>query len=205
MLIKKLKEFLHKCSADKKMTICSYTYGFINCRKYKMIGHRSYIYKPELISNKKYIEIGKHVAIYQDARIECITSWGGVQFSPEIKIGDNCRIGQGLHMTAGSRVIIEENVVISSYVWIGGVNHSYEDIDVHPFENKLICKDVFIGKNSLIGAGAKIMPGVFIGKNCVIGANSVVTKNIPDYSIAAGVPARVIKYYDKSVKKWVKI
>lgn len=62
-----------------------------------------------------------------------------------------------------------------------------------------------IGDQTFIGMHAVILPGVLIGKHCVIGANSVVTDNIPDYSVAVGVPAKVIKKYNWKTGEWEKI
>lgn len=62
---------------------------------------------------------------------------------------------------------------------------------------------VFIGDGSWIGTNVVVVGNVHIGKHCVIGANSVVTKNIPDYSIAVGVPAKVVKKYDFIENKWI--
>lgn len=58
-----------------------------------------------------------------------------------------------------------------------------------------------IGDQTFIGMHAMVMPGVTIGKHCVIGANAVVTESIPDYCVAAGVPAKIMKRYDKKKKK----
>lgn len=68
----------------------------------------------------------------------------------------------------------------------------------------MIANPVKIGSQSFIGMGARIFPGVTIGKHCVIGANAVVTHDIPDYCVAAGMPARVIKRYDFEKGEWVK-
>lgn len=64
---------------------------------------------------------------------------------------------------------------------------------------------VVIGDGSWLGKNVVVIGNVSIGKNCVIAANSVVTKDVPDYSIAAGIPARVIKRYDFDRKEWVKL
>ena len=64
---------------------------------------------------------------------------------------------------------------------------------------------ITVGDNCWIGEKTTILPGVNIGKGCVIGAMSVVTKDIPDYSIAAGNPARVIKRYDFEAHEWKKV
>ena len=72
-------------------------------------------------------------------------------------------------------------------------------LDIIKFKSK-----VFIGDNSWIGENVSII-GASIGKNCIIGANSVVTNNIPDYSIAVGSQAKIIKKYNFNTNKWIKL
>ncbi len=66
-------------------------------------------------------------------------------------------------------------------------------------------KETIIGNNCFVGTGAKIMAGVHMGDNVIVGANAVVTKDVPAYSIVAGVPAKVIKKYNFETKKWEKV
>jgi acetyltransferase-like isoleucine patch superfamily enzyme len=67
-------------------------------------------------------------------------------------------------------------------------------LSIPPSERKLISKGpVIIGDNVWVGEGVAILPNVTIGRNCIIGTNSVVTKSIPENSVAAGIPAKVIK------------
>lgn len=176
-------------------------FGFL----YSQFGKGSYIIHPVLVTGKKYLKIAKDVCIWDNARIECINNWRGIPKLPQLHIGNHVSIGQGLHMTCAEQIVIEDNVTISSYVVITDISHSYENINVHQLKNDLITKPVSIGEYSLIGAGAKILPGVTIGKNCIIGANAVVTHAIPDYSIVAGIPAKVIKRYNFSIGKWEKV
>jgi len=61
----------------------------------------------------------------------------------------------------------------------------------------ITCKPVHIGKGAWVGAGSTILPGVTVGKHAIVGAASVVTKDVPDYAVAVGNPARVIKYLEK--------
>ena len=65
-------------------------------------------------------------------------------------------------------------------------------------------KPVIIGEGSWIGENVCII-GASVGKHCVIGANAVVTKDIPDYCVAVGTPAKIIKKYDTKIKKWIKV
>jgi acetyltransferase-like isoleucine patch superfamily enzyme len=96
-------------------------------------------------------------------------------------------------------------VAITEYVGIFDIWHSFENIQVPVVDQPLKTSPVKIGDHSLIGMGAVIQPGVTIGKHCVIGANSVVIHNIPDYSVAVGAPARVIKQFDPVTSQWIKV
>ncbi len=94
--------------------------------------------------------------------------------------------------------MLAQNIVIS------GLNHGYEDITLSPSLQKVICKQITICDDVWIGANSVITAGVTIGKHCIVGAGSVVTKNIPEFSIAVGNPAKVIKQYNVVSKKWEK-
>ena len=89
-------------------------------------------------------------------------------------------------------------------VFISGFNHGYEDGTCDSNEQPLVKKEVVIDNDSHIGANSVVVAGVHIGKRCQIGAGSVVTKDIPDYSVAVGNPARIIKKYDLISNKWIK-
>ncbi|WP_276349130.1 acyltransferase [Daejeonella sp. JGW-45] len=118
----------------------------------------------------------------------------------DIIIGNNTFIGVGNviigPVSIGSNTILAQNVVLS------GMNHGYEDPAVPPVKQPVSTKQIDVGDNVWIGANSCITAGVTIGKHSVIGAGSVVTKSIPEYSVAAGNPARVIKRYNFEHKKW---
>lgn len=120
-----------------------------------------------------------------------------------IKIGAHSRIGIGNVLigpvTVGNNVILAQNIVMS------GLNHGYEDIHLPIHKQPVSTSPIFIGDESWIGANAVVTAGVTIGKHCVVAAGAVVTKNIPDYSIAVGNPARVIKQYNPTSQKWEKV
>lgn len=96
-----------------------------------------------------------------------------------------------------------------------GGNHNYKNLSTYPFKNKLINEDIIESKTNgkiileddvWIGINTIILSGVKIGKGAVIGAGSVVTKNIPAYSIAAGNPAKIIKYrFEKEIIEKLKL
>ena len=107
-----------------------------------------------------------------------------------IKIGKGVFINSGLLAMARGGITIEDGAQIAANVQLISNNHDPYDLSV------LTCKPVLIKKAAWIGAGASILPGVSIGKHAIVGAASVVTKDVPDYAVAVGNPARVIKYLD---------
>lgn len=129
-----------------------------------------------------------------------------------MKFGDNVQINDFVHIAAAKNVEIGNNVLIASKIFISDICHGeYADIEnmsdpnEHPNDRKLSAKPVIIHDDVWIGEMVSILPGVEIGKGSIIGANSVVTKSIPEYSIAAGNPAKVIKQYNFNKKQWKKI
>lgn len=112
-----------------------------------------------------------------------------------IEIEYTPRINYGVFLTAGekSKIIIKKNSIFGPKVMIWSVNHNFEDVSKPIWGQGSIEKDVIIEENCWIGADAIILPGVRIGTGSIIGARAVVTKDIPPYSVATGVPARVIK------------
>lgn len=120
----------------------------------------------------------------------------------DIIIGNNARIGIG-SVVIGP-VKLGNKVGLGQHVFISGFNHGYEDGTRDSNEQPLVKKEVIIDDDSHIGANSVVVAGVHIGKRCQIGAGSVVTKDIPDYSVAVGNPARIIKKYDPISNKWIK-
>jgi acetyltransferase-like isoleucine patch superfamily enzyme len=123
----------------------------------------------------------------------------------ELIIDEGATIGRFNHIYATKRIEIGKNVLTADRVYIADNVHQYEDINV-PIKNQPVKQlgEVYIGDGSWIGENACII-GARIGKNCVIGANAVVLKNIPDYSVAVGIPAKVIKRFNQEINEWVKI
>lgn len=116
-------------------------------------------------------------------------------------------VGEHSTIACVNCVEIGDNVLFGPHVFISDHNHEYENPNVAVCRQGERCKSsdrVYIGNDSWIDTNAVIVGNVSIGKHCVIGANSVVTKDIPDYSIAVGLPAKVIKQYDFEKKEWVK-
>lgn len=170
------------------------------------IGRGSAIYKPLLISNPGKIFIKDFVSIRGGARLEVIS--GKTNTASRLTIGNNVNIEQNVHIVCGSRIEIGDNVSITGNVAIVDVIHPYDDISDHSkIGSRIQCEGnyVEIGDNVFIGFGAIIMPNVKIGKNSVIGAHSVINHDVPEYSVAAGNPAKIVKKYCFATKNWKKI
>ena len=120
--------------------------------------------------------------------------------------GENCKIGDRVHIVALEKVEIGDNCLLASNIFISDTSHgSYEELSspfTNPDERDLVSKPVKIGDRVWIGENAVILPGVTIGDGVVIGANSVVNKSIENNTIVAGVPAKVIKKYKIKNKSW---
>ena len=160
------------------------------------------------IRGKKNVQFGINFTCGRNVRIETNPDFN----SKTLFIGDNVEFNDRVHITAFSSVKLGNNVLLASNIYISDTIHgSYlgDDFDtspqLSPNSRSLSFKNVEICDNVWIGEGVCILPGVRIGKGVIIGSNSVVTKSIPDYSIAAGNPARVIKLFDFENKRWKKI
>jgi acetyltransferase-like isoleucine patch superfamily enzyme len=152
---------------------------------------------PIFIKGSKYISIGNKFSSEAGLRIEAWDSHLNDKYKPEIIIGDNVSFSFNCHVGAIRKIIIHDNVLIGSNVFI--TDHSHGEVNetilpIPPAKRKLFSKgEVIIEKNVWIGENVSILPGVRIGANSIIGANSVVTKNIPPNVVAAGNPARTVK------------
>jgi len=109
----------------------------------------------------------------------------------DVTIGDYTRIG--IHCTVIGPVCIGDHVNLAQGITVTALNHNYADSSRKIDEQGISTKPVVIGDDVWIGANAVILPGVTIGRHVVVAAGAVVTKDIPDYSLVAGIPAKVIK------------
>ncbi|MDD4640936.1 MAG: acyltransferase [Bacteroidales bacterium] len=118
----------------------------------------------------------------------------------DVFVGDRTRIGIGSVLIGP--VVVGNDVRLAQHVVASGLNHGYSDVNIPIWKQPVSTAPIVIGDESWIGSNAVIVSGVTIGKHCVIAAGSVVTKNIPPFSIAAGNPAKVIKKYNEITGTW---
>ena len=125
-----------------------------------------------------------------------------------LEIGSNTLIGRDSTVTAINSVVIEDEVLTGPHVFIADYNHEYKNpyIPIKNQGNRARKGDrVLIEKGTWIGTNSVIVGNVHIGKNCVVGANSVVTKDIPDFCVVAGTPAKIIRKYDEISNSWIRM
>ena len=112
-----------------------------------------------------------------------------------VRIGDRCLIGKGSGIVGHLSIDIGNDVWTGHNVYITDQNHGYEDI-TRPISQQIMPeRAVVIGDGSWLGFGTVVLPGARIGRHVTVGANSVVTGDLPDYCVAAGAPATVIRRY----------
>lgn len=147
---------------------------------------------------------GKHICIGENTKFHdyiYLTVWGEPAADVVISIGRNCNFGAFNHITAINCIKIGDNCLTGKWVTISDNNHGtteLSDLRLPPSRRKVVSKGpVIIGNDVWIGEKATILGGVTIGDGAVVGANSVVTKDVPPYSVVGGNPARVIKTNNK--------
>lgn len=169
------------------------------------IGIHSIIKAPNIVRHPDKIEIGDYVRIYSGLRIEAVKDEDDELKEAKIVIGDHVVIGQFAHIICKEQIVIEETVLMADRIYITDCDHNYFDVNkpiMYQGTRKL--KKVRIGEGSWLGENVCIL-GASVGKHSVIGANSVVINDIPDYCIAVGAPARVVKRYNKETDTWEKV
>lgn len=145
----------------------------------------------------KNISIGDNTILVSHNILGCWTSHNGIDYDPHIIIGDNTAIGEYTQISAVKEVRIGNGVLTGRFVYISDNNHGTSclaDLKMQPIKRDLYIKGpVVIEDNVWIGDKASILSGVTIGKGAIVACNAVVTKDVPPYSVVAGVPAKVIK------------
>lgn len=143
------------------------------------------------------VYIGDNSCIAKHCIIGCWKQHNGKVYEPKIIIGNNTYIGEYTQISAAKEITIGNGVLVGRFVYISDNNHGRTDFDslqIRPSERELNIKgSVIIGDNVWIGDKVSILSGVKIGEGAIIACNAVVTKDVPPYCIAGGVPAKILK------------
>ncbi len=164
------------------------------CRgDFARLGDRALLQPPLRLEGTRHIAIGDRVFVGAQSWLEVIDP-RTARSAPAIRIGDGTSISGFCTITAARSVVIEPNVLIARYVYISDHTHAFAACD-RPVKAQGITRiaPVRIGEGAWLGQNVVVCPGVSIGRNAVIGANSVVRDDVPDFCVAAGAPARVIR------------
>jgi len=118
-------------------------------------------------------------------------------------IGDRTKIG--LSNTIIGPVSIGNDIRLAQNITLSGLNHNYTDVTLPIHVQGVSTAPIVIEDETWIGANVVVLAGVTIGKHCIVAAGSVVTKDVPSYSVAVGNPARVVKKYNSETENWEKV
>ena len=201
--VSRLRLFFSEPLLEKTESISDW-YWFLKTQIYyrhffKEIGAGTRILKPLRLRDVECVTLGDRVLIHKFCWLQTVHDGNK---SPDLTIGDGCVIGNFNHITCAGQVLIEEEVLTADRVFIKDHSHHYDN-PAMPVLKQGIARGtpVTVGAGSWLGENVAVL-SCSIGKHCVIGANSVVTKNIPDYCVAAGAPARVIRRYNPATRTW---
>lgn len=163
------------------------------------IGKDSKLINPTLSQGDR-IFIGSKVYINQNAWLACVPLTGDINC--KLIIGDGTYIGRFSHIYTTSKIEIGKKVLIADKVYISDNIHSYVNIEMPVIDQPIKqTNTVLIADGAWLGENVCVI-GASVGKNSVVGANSVVTKDIPDYCVAIGSPAVIIKRYNFENQQW---
>jgi acetyltransferase-like isoleucine patch superfamily enzyme len=166
-------------------------------RRFAAFGRGSAICFPVTsLYGERYIRLGADTIIGPHATLSAGIAPTQELGGTAVSIGDRCLIGRGSGIVAHESIEIGDDVFTGHHVYVTDANHGYEDLDVPVGGQFAKPRPVSIGSGSWLGHGAIVLPGASIGKHVVIGAGAVVTGPIPDFSVAVGSPARVIRRYE---------
>ena len=198
---KKDINFLHIASFLLEIVkILFSTYGKTDAIKLKIRSKDFTLLRPLIVSlsNIDNVHISKNVFIHAGMVLRLL---GDCQ----LFIGEDTYIGPNTHISGTQGIItIGKKVMISNNVLVSTATHKYQDVMTPIKDQGYKSKgNIIICDGSWIGVGSIILAGVKVGKNSVVGANSVVTHDVPSFSVAVGSPARIIKQYNPTQKRWL--
>lgn len=179
---------------------CRMFFWFTHKLSFKVLGRGAYLVKPFRVDGIDSISIGDETFFQRGVWLYCRGVDG---LDASLSVGKGCVFGYNNHITSVREVNIGDYVLTANNVYISDNIHEYEDITRPVMHQPVRFKRlVIIGAGAWIGENVSII-GASVGKNSVIGANSVVTRDIPDYCVAVGAPAVVIRQFDLQLQKWV--
>lgn len=179
----------------------------VNLRfRIRVIQNGGWAGRPLNLQGAHYVVIGRNVRVKSGYRIDCYEKFSGGVFSPELVIEDGVNIQYGFTALVTDLLFIGKNSILASNVSLITENHGINPESEIPYHAQpLTTGPIRIGEGCWLGQNVCVLPNVTIGQKCVIAANAVVTSDVPDYSIAAGCPAKIIKQYNFQTHSWERV
>ncbi len=199
-ILMRLISYVYSYELNRKVSILwDMIYAAWIRREFKSVGAGFRVYAPLCLYGAKFVQLGENVILKGPLRLEAYDEYKGQKFTPLIHIGDNAVINSYCHIGCINEIRIGKYTTVAERCYITDHMHGesiLEHVQMHTYARPLYSKGkVCIGDCVQIGEGCVIMPGVTIGEHSIIGSNSVVTKDVPPYSIVAGNPAKVLKTF----------
>ena len=183
----------------KKAIYYLFTYPYYKM-KLGRIGAGSWLVHSKVEGHKR-IMIGEKVYINDRTWLACLPFKDA---NASLSIGDGTYIGRFCHLYATSKIEIGNKVLIADKVYLADNQHGFMDVNIPVIDQPVVqTAPVIIGDGAWLGESVCVI-GAKVGKHSVVGANAVVLKDIPDYCVAAGAPAKIIKRYSFEKKEWLR-
>ncbi len=172
---------------------------------FKELATRSTLSVPFSVEGARYIAIKKEVFIKPNAWFLALNHSDSTSRGTKISIDEGTYIGRNAHIVSLKSIRIGKNVLMGDNVYIADNFHRFNRVDI-PYKSQGIGfkAEVEIGDGTWLGENVCVISSK-IGKQCIVGANSLVINDLPDYCMAVGSPARIIKKYSHTTKSWERV
>jgi acetyltransferase-like isoleucine patch superfamily enzyme len=161
-------------------------------------GARSVIQPPVRLGGVHRISVGNDVFVGAGSWLQVLEGPGD---EPALAIGDGTSVAGGCVLSAASSVRLGRKVLLARNVYVSDHVHAFGDLERAVLDQGVDqIEPVEIGDGAWLGQNVVVCPGVRIGRGAVIGANSVVRENVPDYAVAVGAPARVVRHFGPALE-----
>lgn len=192
----------------KRYSLCQLLYlGIYKIRTKFLFKEARLIRFPIDVRGRQFMSIAKGFTTGVGCRLEAYP----IGNHKSLFISKNVQINDYVHITAMKRVSLGNNVLLASKIYISDCSHGNYDGNMPqsspleiPSKRPLTSNPVTIEDNVWLGESVSVLPGVTIGKGTIVGANAVVSKSLPSFVIAVGIPAKPIKRFDFDTRTWVK-
>jgi len=160
---------------------------------FESFGRRTVLELPVRLAGERRIRIGSDVYVGAGSWLQTLDGHGD---DVALELGDGTSISGNCVLSAAKSVRLGRSVLLARGVYISDHIHAYDDTTRPVLEQGLARIDpVEIGDGAWLGQNVVVCPGVRIGRGAVVGANSVVLEDVPDFSLAVGAPARVVREF----------